>query len=270
MNHIIDFFSNFFKGPASFSANKPYIFNTAHIIFIVFTIISIPLLAYFLRKTDHKKIKKYLIIYWITATVLEVFKIAWETVQIGRMNWGGLLPLYLCSIPLYIMPLAIWGKGKVKHSVLAFISTFAIIGGIANTVMPTILNDYPLFTSFAGTHSMVFHYFMIFTGVFLWTSGYYKPKVSDIFWAWLPLAIFSVPVIILNYTFGWDYMFYSGGFFPFSVLSNLMPKPVWTIFLFFGYMAVGGLLFYGPFALITLMKKRYTSKKKLKEAPENN
>src|SRR5574344_850369 len=137
MNKLSWIFAHFFDNSSAF--NGPYTFGVSHIVFIVISLITIPLLCILLRKVSHEKIKKYLIIYWAVSTSLEVFKIILESISIGHMNWSGLLPLYLCSIPMYIMPFAIWGKGKTKQSCLGFMCTFAILGGIANIIYPGIL-----------------------------------------------------------------------------------------------------------------------------------
>lgn len=254
MNKLSWIFAHFFDNSSAF--NGPYTFGVSHIVFIVISLITIPLLCILLRKVSHEKIKKYLIIYWAVSTSLEVFKIILESISIGHMNWSGLLPLYLCSIPMYIMPFAIWGKGKTKQSCLGFMCTFAILGGIANIIYPGILNGYPVFTSFAGLHSMLYHYAMVFTGFWLWTSKYYTPQKYDFIFSFLPLAIFSIPVIVLDKIFGWDYMFYNGGYFPFSLIASKMPQWLWTIVMFILYFAVISLFVYLPIFIVRKIKTK--------------
>ena len=71
------------------------------------------LCAVLIHKKD-KLIKPVSIALWATVTVLEVVKIVWEstTGNAVRLEVTGILPLYPCSIYMYAMPFAIWGKGK--------------------------------------------------------------------------------------------------------------------------------------------------------------
>lgn len=237
-----------------------FLFGTGHIIFIVFAVLTLPLLAWLSRKLGEKKYRIILTVLFVAATVLEVIKIALEGYQDikyggGKFNYGGLLPLYLCSMFMYVMPFAIWGKGRVKQCACSFLATFGIIGALANLVYPQILNGYPVW-SFAGLHSMLYHYTMMYVGISFWVTGYYKPQIKDIFHSYIPLAIFSVPVIIIDYVFKFDYMFYRGDFFPFSILAQHMPDPVWTAVLLVGYLAVNALLFYLPYYIVTRVRAK--------------
>ena len=49
---------------------------------------------------------------------------------------------------------------------------------------------------------------MVFTGIFLICSKYYVPKWKDIIIGFIPVALFSIIVIPIDYIFKWDYMFY--------------------------------------------------------------
>ena len=82
----------------------------------------------------HKKekmIKPLFIILWATMTVLEVVKITWESTTGNevRLEVTGILPLYPCSIFMYAMPFAIWGKGKVKQAACGYVCTLGLLGG---------------------------------------------------------------------------------------------------------------------------------------------
>jgi hypothetical protein len=246
----------FFSPSSEFSAGAPYIFGTGHIIFIILGFITVPVLALLARKLNHKTIRKILIIVFLASSSLEAFKIIWESLAQGYFQYGGIMPLYLSSMFMYLLPFAIWSKKPViRQCALAFLATFSILGGLANFIFPNILKGYPIW-SFAGLHSMLYHYTMVLVGVSLWTTGYYKASFKDALYSYLPVFIFSIPVIAVDKIFHFDYMFYNGGGgTPFAILSNLMPGWTWTIFLLFAYCLVNGLIFYVPLLIIRKVKK---------------
>ncbi len=180
--------------------------SLSHILFIILASLAIILLCIFLRKTKKEKIDRYLKILSVVMIVLEIIKISWESywdIKMGHgFNINGLLPLYTCSMFMYVLPFVAWGKGKVKEIALAFLTTLSIFAGLTNFVMPPIFNDYPFF-SYASFMSLNYHFLMVFTGFFLIVSKYYMPNIKSIFKAFIPVLIFSALVIPFDY-----YMYY--------------------------------------------------------------
>ena len=229
--------------------------GTAHLVFMVLATLAIIVLPILLLKTKEKNVDRFLKILSVVIVTLEIVKITWESVWDiktgGSFNWDGLLPLYTCSMFLFALPVAAWAKGKVKRAAVAWLSTIGIFAGLTNFFLPPILNTYPFWTM-ASFMSLNFHFWMVFTGVFLGVTGYYKAKWSDVVTAWLPLAAFSVIVIPANYILqhlGYypDYMLYMHGngapvlpqmstFF----INNGM-QFVYTLIILFGYMLIAGL-----------------------------
>ena len=92
------------------------LFTPLHIVFAVLLLAVIIVLAIVVSKRSEKTIKTIFIVLWALCTGLEVFKIIWESVsgKVVALSVGGILPLYICSVYMYAMPLAIWGKGVIK------------------------------------------------------------------------------------------------------------------------------------------------------------
>lgn len=251
--------------------------GTAHTVFMVIACLAIILVPVFLRKTKEKNVDLFLKILSIAIPVLEVIKITWETVWdlkvVGSFNWGGLLPLYTCSMFIFVLPFAAWAKGNVKRAAVAWLSTIGIFAGLTNFFLPPILNTYPFWTLATFT-SLNFHFWMVFTGVFLGVTGYYKAKWSDIITAWLPLALFSVIVIPANYILQEqghypDYMLYMHGngapvlpqISQFFIDKGL--QFIYTLIMVFGYMLIGAIfvaIYQGCYAL-GRKKYKFFSKK---------
>ncbi|MBQ8322733.1 MAG: YwaF family protein [Clostridia bacterium] len=256
--------------------------GTAHTAFMVLAVLAIVIVPVLLRKTKEKNIDLFLKILSIAIPVLEVIKIVWESYWdlrvAGNFNWDGLLPLYTCSLFIFTLPLAAWTKGKIKRAAVAWLSTIGVFAGLTNFFLPPILNTYPFWTM-ASFMSLNFHFWMVFTGVFLVVTGYYKTKWSDIPTAWLPLAAFSVIVIPVNYIlqargFYPDYMLYMHGngapilpqLSSFFIDNGL--QFIYTLIMLFGYMLIAALfiaLYRGVYALVRLVSKKKNKKKEVTE-----
>jgi hypothetical protein len=224
-------------------------FSKVHIIFMVIATLIIIFLPILLRKANHDKITIYLRILAIIMPILEITKIVWETVwdlKTGKsFNLDGLLPLYTCSMFMFVLPFAAFGKGKIKEYSLAFLGTIGIVAGLTNFYLTQILHTYPFFT-FASFMSLHYHFQMVFVGVFISVTGYYKCKWIDIIRGWIPLVLFSIIVIPANYIIqskGYypDYMLYMHGngapLLP-TLSSALIAKnlqPLFTFIMVFVY-----------------------------------
>ncbi|MBQ2494465.1 MAG: YwaF family protein [Bacilli bacterium] len=177
--------------------------------------ISLGLLAILLTIFAIKKPKKEAIVWYlrisgIAFTLLCIIKTTWESyfdITTGPGFNVYILPLETCSM---IMPCAIiagFAKGKVKDCAEAWLVTGNIVGGISNLLFLRALLYYPFFT-FGAMYSMLWHFYMVFTGLFLWITGYVKPKWKLILYAMIPHLAFSVVVIPVNYIWNCDFMLY--------------------------------------------------------------
>ncbi|MBQ7160470.1 MAG: YwaF family protein [Clostridia bacterium] len=194
--------------------------------YMIFCIVVIPLLVFLLRKTDHRRMTRFFRYLSVFMILLEIAKVAWESywdVKTGRgFNFSGILPLDTCSIFLFALPLVGFGRGKVRECAAAWLATLGLAGGVSNILFIQALKWYPIFT-FGATFSMFYHFMMAFVALWIVASGYLEFTAKDIIYAFIPHAIFSLPVIILDYIFGWDYMLYreAGGV---PVINGLAAK----------------------------------------------
>lgn len=206
-------------------------FSLTHIIFMVIATIALILLCIFLRKTSRKKVEIYLKVLAIAVPIIEVVKIVWESywdITVGGgFDFSGLLPIYTCSMFIYVLPIAAFARGKVKQYSVSWLGTICIFAGFTNFYLTQILHTYPFWT-YATFISLYFHFLMSFTGIFLLVTGYFKPKWIDIIRGYVPILIFSVLVIPTNYyltSLGYepDYMLYMWG-------NGAPILPIWAKF----------------------------------------
>ena len=194
------------------------LFSTQHIVFIVLVFVLAPILSICLRKASREKISIALKALSIFAVLLEIIKITWESyfdITTGQgFNWGGLLPIYTCSLYIYTLVLAAWTHGKVRDVSLSFLCTIGLLFGGIGTVYCNGLNYYPFWT-FGAFYSLFFHSAMFATGLYLLISGYKKPTWNMIPQSFIPVCLLSLVAIPVNYCLGCDYMLlYSAGSVP--------------------------------------------------------
>ena len=222
-------------------------FSTTHILFMIFATFLIILLCVLCRNMKRKTLETYLKVLSIAVPIIETIKIVWETYWDVKFGYGfnltGLLPLYTCSMFIYTLPLAAWCKGKVKDCAICFLSTIGLFGGFTNFYITVILHTYPFFT-FATFISLYFHFFMVLTGLLIVVSGYKKFEWKDGINAFIPLALFSVIVIPIDYILKADYMLYYQGWGApvLPTIANFFAgknlRFIYTIIVFFAYLGI--------------------------------
>ncbi len=227
------------------------LFGVEHIIYIILAYISVVLLGIFLRNVNHKKFNTFLKVLSICVLVLEITKITWESyfdITTGRgFNYGGILPLYTCSLFIYTLLIAAWSKGKAREVSLSFLATISMLSGAIGVVQCNGLNWYPFWT-FGAWYSLIFHYLMFVVGVLILTTRTKVLKWKDIVISWIPMVILSVIASPANYAYGADYMqIYEGSGVPlFSSLAEVMAaanlRPLFTIIMLSAYMILSAVV----------------------------
>ena len=207
---------DFFDYKYNIDYNGEDYFGVMHLVYMLICLIVIPLLSSHLRKKDKETIDKILRYSAVLLTIEEIAKITWESywdITTGHgFNAAGILPLETCSIFLYCLWIASFGKGRVRDGALTWMSSIGIVGGISYILFTNVLKWYPFF-SYGAFHSMIFHFMMVFVGVLIVWSGYYRFELPDIINGFIPHLMMSTIVVPLDYMFDWDYMLlhYAGG-----------------------------------------------------------
>ena len=254
----MNLFEYFFTNKAYLPADLPgRLFSPLHIAVMIILTVAVPLVAFLLRKMDKKKMKILFIVLWAVMVVAEGAKITWESLtNPNGFEVTGILPLYICSIFMYVMPFAIWGgeKSISRRTACAFLCTLNLIGGFINFIYPSnVLSSYSVI-SFAGLHTLFYHAAMVFVALLMLFSKYYDYKnIKDGFLAVIPLLIVSIPANVINFVYNCSYMFFRGGF-PFSLISDHLPEWLWIIILYLAY-ALIPFLFYLPYYIYKKTKK---------------
>lgn len=185
----------------------PGLMGWQHLIFILLSFTLITILLVFTYRLPKDKIAKTIrIIFWVVL-ILEICKIIWNlTIRIGASlnDW---IPLYYCSIFIYGLALASYGKGKVKSLGETWIFYGQIVAGLAFILYPsTALLIHPL-CHVLTIHSLIYHSLAIYVGLLIVLSKYYKPQKEDFIPYTISLMIFCLGVYLFNIIFTTNLMF---------------------------------------------------------------
>lgn len=237
-------------------------FTPLHFAFSAVVLTLIIWSALLLARKDEKKIRTVFTLIWITVTCLEVVKILWETYSGRTVNpeLGGVLPLYPCSIFMYAMPLAIWGKGRVRYMGCGYVCTLGLLGGTVNFFYPAnILNNYSCI-SFAGFHTFLYHGAIFFCALVMLKSGYHSYKKVTRAWELLlpavPALAVSLAANAVNFSkIDSDYMFFKLNSFFFAPIGTTLPDGLCVLIVYGLYLLIHALP-YIPFYVINQKRKR--------------
>ena len=201
LNYLYKFFDDShamqragYNGEDLFSAKQ---FIVMGLIFILIIVISI-----LLRKARKEKL---FLIYKVLAIIMplnEIIKITYSTYfdfkNGDQFNWGGILPLYTCSMLLYFLPFVAFGKGKLRDYSIAFFATIGMVAGFSNFIYLSSASFYPIF-SYGAFYSIFYHAVIVFVGMSLIITGVYKPTFKSVFDGMVPVVLFSIVVIPINF-----------------------------------------------------------------------
>lgn len=224
------------------------LFTPLHFVVSLLCVALIALLCIYVRRKSEKTLRTVYAVLWAFIVVMEVVKILWETFcgSTVSFEWGGNLPLYPCSIFMYAMPFAIWGKGNVRHAACGYVCSLGLLGGAINFVYPAnVLSNYSCI-SFAGFHTLFYHGILVFCAVSMLLTGYHSytgvTKKHQLLLPAIPALIVSVFANAVNYSpIGSDYMFFKLNSFFFAPIGAATPDLLATVFVYGIYLLIHAL-----------------------------
>lgn len=243
------------------------LFTPLQIIFSVVVLSLVIFLAVVVAKRSEKHIRTVLAVLWGFFVIFEVVIILYEVYagEVPQMEWAGNLSLYPCSIFLFAMPFAIWGKGKVRYAACGYVCSLGFVGGAVNFVYPAnVLSNYSCI-SFAGFHTYSYHSAIIFTTLVMIILGYHAyhkaKKWEDLLLPSVPFLCLSVVANAVNFSpIDSDYMFFKLESFFFAPIGAATPDWFSVIIVYIAYLVIHALP-YIPFFIIN--RKRERSNKKV-------
>ena len=247
------------------------IFSLSHIIFLIIAFVSLGFVAYFVRGAKKKNVEIFIRVLAIFVTALEVAKVSWESyfdiTRGGSFNFFGIAPIYTCSLLIYCLLIAGFGKGKAKDICLSWLCTIGMMTGLITLFYPTGLNWYPVLT-FGGMHTLLFHYGLVLCAVVSLASGYKELKWKDILISMIPMLALALIAIPVDYALKSDYMqiYDAAGVPVIHDFANLLAthglRWLFTILMLSSYMILSSMVV-APYRLVTLLKMKSLKKKEV-------
>ena len=238
-----------FFGIDGFSRAPEGFMSWQHLVFVTSLVVVMIALAVVLgiknRGKDLKAKNKIIIYSAIFIDAVEIFKIIIFYIRSdGSFDWGNVLPLFLCSIQLFTIPLAAFSNGRLKEAALDFVFIFGLLGALLGTYGAGQNYDcYPVL-SIDNVASGITHCISGFASLYIVISGMASMKRRNMH---ITFGIIGV-VSVLAYTAGAlldkNYMFlFRGDGTPYDIVFNFVGKspvlyPIAVILLFVIYMAL--------------------------------
>lgn len=205
-------------------------FTPLHFLFSLVLLAGVVFGAIYCAKQNEKVIRRTFFVLWLMLVILEPTKILWESFsgKTAGLEVTGVLPLYPCSVFMYAMPLAIWGRGLVRRMGCGYVCSLGLLGGAVNFVYPaTILGSYSCI-SFAGFHTFLYHGTIVFCAMTMLLSGYHSyrgiTKPYELVLPAVPFLAVSVIANLVNFSpVDADYMFFKLESFIFAPIGALLP-----------------------------------------------
>ncbi len=236
---------------------RPGNYSLFHIISMLLIVLTTIFICICFKNTSNKGFRIITLICWLIILLFEIYKqiVFSFDYSNGVVTWDYswyAFPLQLCSTPLYILPLIIFLKdGKFRDSAIAYISTYALAGGV-------IVFFYPnnVFIELIGINiqTMVHHGIQIVLGIYYLV--YYRKKLtikfflnSFIIFSIIYLVAFLLDLIVPKFNGGEEFnMFYLSTYFTtnmpiLSAMQASLPFVLYFIIYLFGF-SIGVFLFY--------------------------
>jgi uncharacterized membrane protein YwaF len=164
-------------------------------------------------------------------------------------RWIYELPLFLCSIQFFTIPLAAFTKGRLKDVCLDFVFIFGILGAVLGTYGAG--NNYSYFPviSLDNVVSGLSHTTSGFCSLYIAISGMASMKRKNIPFCFGIVSAFCIVSYIVNVAIDYNYMFLMrGDGTPYDLIFNLVGGnailyPIFVVLLFFVYIAAFNLVY---------------------------
>ena len=223
-----------FLGIGGYQRQPEGFLSWQHLTFVTTLMVIMVALAWFLGKRNrHReetaKNKVLKVAAWMIFSIdmLEIIFVCFR--ENNPMQWVYNLPLFLCSMQMFFIPMAAYCKGKLRDAALDFVFIFGILGAVLGTYgAAQNYGCYPVI-SFNNVVSGITHTIAGFASLYIVISGMASMKRSNIAWTYGILVALCIVAYVANVLVDYNYMFLMrGDGTPYDILYNLVGgSPVW-------------------------------------------
>lgn len=228
------------------------LFSAGHITFLIIGIVFGITCILIGRRLSDKGKNIMLICLLAGYMALEAAKFIRYFIIPGEFNLKTSLPFHLCSIAVFIYPLAVFSKNLTIRN---FIYGVSMPGAFFALATPDFRGAH-LF-SFYFVHAMYAHTFIFFIPIFMAACGFFRPDYKKLPKLFIMLLTCMIPALIANYFIGSNYFFINGvveGTFT-ETLANIVGERFYVLPMVLLVFILWVLLF-SPFMISDKLKAR--------------
>ncbi|MBQ2719358.1 MAG: YwaF family protein [Clostridia bacterium] len=252
----------------------PVPYGWYHLVCLALTVGLTVLLCLRCRDAGERTVDRLLFVAWLLMVVAEVYKQIVFSMDVtdGVATWSYSwysFPYQFCSTPIYVLPFAILGRGRVREAALAFMMSFSLFGGLAVMVYP---GDVYVPTLGVDVQTMLHHGLQVVLGIYL--AVYLRHRLGLRHFA-KALPVFAVAValaLLLNVTV-YHALAASGGEVPtfnmffispyfdctlplVGAISAALPYPVFLLVYLVGFSLAAFIVYGAVWGLYRLTQRR--------------
>ena len=230
--------------------------SPTYIIALLVTVAAIAV-ALILTVNISKNMVRYILIGSSIFTIsTEIVKMIFVGITYGIENVE-FIPLYFCSLFMYSTVLALAKNDTLRSTGLSFLFFGGIIGACAFFMYPdACIPNYPIY-HFMCLRTMIFHGLMIYVGITVVRSGYYKPDIRHLKNYAIALSIVGIGAYVHNSLLDTNLMYISEplGFELSKVVYDFIPGLYPLLFMVL-QIFVPFLASYGAYELFRLVNRK--------------
>ena len=196
-----------------FEMIKPTPYGSFHLSFLILSIVALFVFCRFFKSKNERRSNQILFFVGLFLLVLEIYKQIYFTLVIGNGYYiWAVFPLQPCSIPMYLCLLVPFIKGQnIKKGFYNYIYIYGTLGGVVVLLFPN-----NVFTTHLtmNLHTVVWHFALVFLGVFLYkidlidiNNGY---KIPAILYLCFALTAFFINIFVNKFLNQFISLFFIG------------------------------------------------------------
>lgn len=173
-------------------------FNATHYIAMLICFGAVTMGVIFTRRITKNQLDKLIKVIAVFITVLEITKMAFNIYYEGLNYLNNIIPLHFCSLFIYSLWMAGYGKGKLKKTGESFLAGGCIIAGVSFLLMPSSsLLIFPIF-HYQCLYSLLFHSLMLYFGLIYFIRGFFDLNIKNYVYYVIFCSVFCIVAFAIN------------------------------------------------------------------------
>ena len=208
----------FFAYKTDLEEGGPYApFSAVHIAAMLLALLLVAVLIRRLHRAQPRTRHTALIAAAASLFLLNITRLTWELI-VGGFDIAASLPLQLCGLQMFSLPLAIFFRGTFGRAMRAFVFTYGTAGAVLALLLPlTTLYDYPML-HFRTIHTFLYHTVLLFGSALLIQCDN-APTIADMNKAYAVLGVCVIVAATASALTGGNYLYTARLPLPTEVLA---------------------------------------------------